>query len=193
MLAASLSVYIFVFFGLILSGDIFLVAMIYSSRFGFIDLPILFVIAICASTVSDTLWYAMGRFVKNERLKRLPLMRKKPELAERLSRKFESRASLLLFSCKFLYGTRIITQVLCGTHRMKYGKYFSISLAGTVLWTSFLMLLITTIHQSLALFKGTLTKIEIGAVLVAAVFVALRFMMRRFLQEKPMEKKENLS
>jgi len=175
--------YVLVFFGLVLSGDIFLVGTIYSARFGFVELSTLFPVAIAASIVSDAVWYLLGRFLRRDRLEKLPMLRSKPALVAKLAALFERKGALLVFACKFLYGTRVITQVLCGVHKMKYKKYFFVNVAGSLIWISFLMALVTAVNASVGTLKSTVTKVEISLTIIIALFLAIRFITKRLFEK----------
>jgi membrane protein DedA with SNARE-associated domain len=176
--------YLLVFGGLVFSGDIFLVGFIYSARLGFVTLPKLFLTALLASVVSDCMWYVIGRNIGSDRIARLPFMRKNPALVEKIAGLFERKGIFFLFSCKFLYGTRIITQVICGIHKMKYAKYFLVNILGSLIWILAVILIVNAVDASLATVKNTITKIEISVTLLAGFFFAMRFLSRKYLQEK---------
>ncbi|HVS80001.1 MAG TPA: VTT domain-containing protein [Candidatus Paceibacterota bacterium] len=176
--------YLLVFGGLILSGDIFLVSFIYSAKFGFVTLPYLFLTALLASAVSDFMWYALGRFIGLQRIQKIWFLRKNPALVEKLSAMFEKNGAKLLFMCKFLYGTRVVTEVITGMHRMKYAKYFLINLCTTIIWTLFLFLFVTAVDASVSSIKSLLAKIEIVITVFAAFFVLAHFAAKRVLWKK---------
>jgi membrane protein DedA with SNARE-associated domain len=186
--------FILMYIGLVASGDIVLLGLLYSSvHFHAIDLMPLLVVAVLASFTSDLGWYLTGRLIRADRLRKLPVMRRNPELVASLSNFFERRGAVLLFVCKFLYGTRAVTQILCGAHKMKYPKYFLINLAGLAIWLSFLVILVMSVNAGVASVKSAVTKIEISVTVIVGLLILTRYLVKKFIEDRIIENKGRIT
>jgi membrane protein DedA with SNARE-associated domain len=123
--------YIFVFIGLVLGGETILLPAIYLCMTGVLRLSYVTALMVVATVVSDVLWYYAGRgavpFLTKKELK--PRVQK---AVTGLSSMFKRNDSYVLFMSKFIYGTRIAAQVLCGMHRMPMRKYLAVNTAGVM-------------------------------------------------------------
>lgn len=127
--------YVVMFIGLLLGGETILLPALYLGISGSVSLSAVVAISLLATAISDSLWYLLGRAVK---VRKIPSMmssavyKKHSKQMNELSRMFEKRGLAILFSSKFVYGTRTATQVLCGIKKIPFWKYFFVNIFGII-------------------------------------------------------------
>jgi membrane protein DedA with SNARE-associated domain len=161
--------YALVFLGLLVAGEAVLIPAAYAAVLGYISVPTLFIIAVCATSVADTAWYLVGRYIPRERLSRFGFVKKREVLIRTISEHFTNHRFKILFLSKAVYGTRTVVQVLSGMHRVSFPKYLSVNALGIASWTAFIILVASLIETGI----GSLREVVYGAELAFLVFVAL--------------------
>lgn len=124
--------YLFLFIGLLAGGETVLLPAVYAAFVGIFNIFAVAGIAIAAALLSDSVWYSIGRFLPFGKLNRFSLFKKNEAAFSKISAVFEQRGLVILFVSKFVYGTRIIVQILSGTFRLPYFRYLAVDAAGTV-------------------------------------------------------------
>lgn len=91
-------------------------------------------IMVLATLIADSFWYFVGRGIIptfiSSRLDH-------GKYAKKLGEVTEGRELILLFYSKFVYGTRIAVQILCGARKVNYAAFLGINTA-TVIFLGFL-------------------------------------------------------
>lgn len=131
--------YTFLFFGLLIGGESVLVPAVYLAITGVFTFPALIGVTIMATVISDSLWYAMGRWRLKKGMQKLQKIKEKNKGFETIEKHFYERPILYLFISKFVYGTRILAQVLSGISGLPYYKYIVVNIAAVLVWTGFLV------------------------------------------------------
>jgi polyprenyl-phospho-N-acetylgalactosaminyl synthase len=141
--------YLVLFGGMLFGGETVLLPAIYLVLIGKLQMLPLLVAAILATIVSDSAWYLAGRFVPIGRLRigRFPSPRWSAAFA-RTAELFKRHGLKVIVCSKFIYGTRIATQVLAGVTRLPYSRYFLVNTASIVSWLGFLLLLSVAVQSS---------------------------------------------
>lgn len=119
------------FVGLLVAGEVILIPALYLAVTGRLDLAIVFGIAIVATLISDLAWYGIGRLSPTAALKRLAA-RRGGRLLPWLERVYRERGAEALFLSKFVYGTRVMAQLIAGLQAMPLRWYFVVNTAATV-------------------------------------------------------------
>ena len=83
-------------------------------------------VAIGATVLSDLGWYGFGRAFPSKALARLT-PRRAGRLLPWLERLFTERGAQALFASKFIYGTRVMAQLLAGLHGMPLRIYLAVN------------------------------------------------------------------
>src|SRR4051812_9796330 len=119
--------YTVLFIGLFLNGDTALLAGIYFSLIHQASLGYIVILALVAALLGDAIWYFVGMFITYDRIKQLPYVRNRHDKIDVLEKFLDKHALKALFYSKFVYGTRMPVQILCGTHRVNVWKYFAVN------------------------------------------------------------------
>lgn len=126
--------YVFLFVGLLFAGEALLLPAIFLAISGTLGLAPVILIAISATLLSDIAWYASGRRLPRSALRRLP-GQGTSRLVDGLDRLFTRRGAQLVFLSKFVYGTRVVAQLLAGAHHMPVRRYLVANVLGVVALT----------------------------------------------------------
>nr|MDQ2933173.1 VTT domain-containing protein [bacterium] len=152
--------------GLIVAGESVLIPAIFLAASKELHLPYIVGLAMLATIGSDYIWYYIGSHMS--KLEKNPLVGKRVlTMTQKLSHAFSKRASLVLFLSKFVYGTRIATQVLAGERKMPLRTYFPINFLGTFTLIMCIALLIFSIDMTVANIQSIVHDVEI--ILLAAI------------------------
>jgi|GEM_PF-3865944 len=123
-----------IFFGVILLGGTVLIPAIYFAILGKIDLLLLFFTVLAAGIAADTFWYVIGRRARKRFVFRFVwnILGKEGTL----SKIYAKHPFWTVFIAKFVFGTRIASQLLAGFNKMSYLKFLGGTATGTILWFS---------------------------------------------------------
>lgn len=169
--------YIALFLALLVGGEVALVPAIFFALGGILNLGTVIAIAVAATAVSDSAWYFLGRSVPKDRLLSLSLLRRQRSLLEKAMAVFAGRNIQFLFMSKFVYGTRIVAQVLSGFCAMRYGVYLIVDIAAALTWAVFLVGLSSIAQQGasayLSDFKYGIQIAFLGVMLVIALLYVI--------------------
>lgn len=170
--------------GLVALGGVVLLPAIYMSILGSLDLAHLFIIAVTAGIVSDSIWYMVGKKAKKERLYRLSYVQKRIREAEAFSDFFSKHGVLLVFLTKFVYGTRIASHILAGMHKIRFFPFAIATSLGTAIWFWTFYWLIRTVDNGLATAKTTALRIQLLLLIMTIVMVALNWFTGTYVRRK---------
>jgi membrane protein DedA with SNARE-associated domain len=166
---------IFLFLGILIVGSPVLLPSIHLAIEGELNGGIVAALALTAMWASDSIWYALGRVGRVLQLKRL-LRFGRVAQALRQVNALRRRVPMarLLFLSRFLYGTRIAANLLCGMVRTPYARVAAVNFASSLLWTALLFGLARSIGSTMELFLAEGQSIQ----LVVAVFVLAGFVLQ---------------
>lgn len=137
--------YPWLFVGLLAAGEVVLIPALYLAVTGRLDLSLVIAIAIGATTLSDLGWYGVGRLFPAAARARLA-KRRGGRLLPWIERQYRVRGAQALFASKFVYGTRVMAQLLAGLHGMPLHRYLPVNTAAIVTIT----LLLSVIAMAVA-------------------------------------------
>lgn len=126
--------YLFMFVGMLFVGELVLLPSIYLAVTGRLELENVIVAAIAATLISDFVWYYSGRKFPATALQRIPGNGTR-KLVEGLDKLFDRRGPEVLFLSKFVYGSRVLAQVLAGIHDMPLKVYLVANTLGVAALT----------------------------------------------------------
>lgn len=132
------------FAGLFVGGEVFLIPALFAAIFGSLSLGVVFFIALLAGVLSDLIWYIVGRRYIDPFIRRFGSDRFIKQSA-RVELVLRPHVFRILFISKFIYGTRVVVQILSGRSKVSTPAYVVVNFLGTA---SYLAVLI-------ALIKGT--------------------------------------
>jgi len=145
------------------------------------SLDALVALAIAATLAADVLWYFFGSMIPWGRLMHLPFLKRRSTLIERLTEAFRVRGLTVVFLSKFIYGTRIIAQVIAGAHRLPFWRYLAVNTAGIVVWNSILLSFVVFAHTSATIFDGTAWGLRFGFIAAVVIVLVLNWIAKRLL------------
>ena len=128
-----LIIYLGIFIGVFLEGELIMLTSIIASRNGNLNLWLVILVGVLATIFSDMFYFFIGRnrgkawLLKNRRF--IPK-------AKRVSRKIEKYPVLIFVIYRFLYGFRMITPLLIGLSKTKTRKFFLYCIFTTILWAA---------------------------------------------------------
>src|ERR1041384_3475047 len=158
--------YLLLLGGLILGGETVLLPAMYLALLGKLNLILVVVVAAVATLLGDSGWYLVGRFAPVHKLDRLPSERWRGRFS-RVAELFRRHGLKVLFCSKFVYGTRIATQVLAGVTRLRYLRYLGVNAASVITWLGVLLLIRLVLRSG----TGILASRAHRAILLLVLFV----------------------
>lgn len=177
-------VYIFIFVGLLVGGEVVLLPSTFFALLGYLNIWYIFTISVIAVTIADTLWYLFGRRLTKERVVNLPIFRKRRELLFKTSAAFEKYSFLVIFFAKYIYGIRIIVQILSGIHRVPFWRYFSTNVSAIILLNLVLIALASTITTSLRQLEDVTRAISLGLTAFVIIVILLHWLAGRIITRR---------
>ena len=170
--------------GMMIGGESVLIPAVYLVVTGFIS-PLFFIaVALGAGVVSDSAWYGVGRMLPQDRISRFGFMRRNQPLIDRLNGFFDQHAFRILYISKFMYGSRVVTQVLCGARKVHYPRYLLVDLLGLVSWLLTLLAIGFSVEGGVEAIGGGAYALGVGFAVFLAVAVAVQFWLRSFIKRK---------
>jgi membrane protein DedA with SNARE-associated domain len=171
---------------MLFAGELVLLPAIYLAVTGRLDLAAVVALSAVATTVSDLAWYYAGRRFPASALRRLA-GRRRGRIALELEKLFKRKGVLILFLSKFVYGTRIAAQVLCGLHRMPFRTYIIANALGVLTLTATLVVIAYSVVSTTRRLADVVDELELAFLLFIVIvglghFVVGRVLRRRWSQ-----------
>jgi membrane protein DedA with SNARE-associated domain len=173
--------YPIIFVSLLVGGGIILFPAFYLAVLGVFTWWHIIGIMVLATLFADSFWYLVGRGAvpafMSSRFNRAKYLKK-------VTNSTKGRELILLFYSKFVYGTRIAVQVLCGARRVNFAAYLFVNTATVILLG---LLYYGTVKfaaagiETLGELRYTFVKV---LVLTFVVLGALHFFLYRLLRGK---------
>lgn len=170
--------------GMMIGGESVLIPAVYLVVTGFISAPFFIGVALAAGMVSDSAWYGVGRMLPQERISRFGFMRRNQFLIDRLNGFFDQHALRILYGSKFVYGSRVVTQVLCGARKVHYPRYILVDLLGLVSWLLTLLAIGFSVQNSVGAFAHGVYALQIGFGVFLVIAVIVQFAARAYIRKK---------
>ncbi|HYE60270.1 MAG TPA: VTT domain-containing protein [Candidatus Kapabacteria bacterium] len=154
--------YMLIFLGLLVGGESVLIPAVYLTFIHVLSAPTLIVLSICATVISDTFWYIMGRRITHERISNSTMLKRYHKGIETAGRLVRTYGIPFLIISKFVYGTRTAMQVLAGLERIPYAIYMIVNMIGIGLYTGTIFGLAYLVRESLEQFKLTVIAFQVS-------------------------------
>jgi membrane protein DedA with SNARE-associated domain len=148
--------------------------------------------ATAGSLVGAAALYLLGRFLSEERLKKLfdsrlgRLLHLRSGDVTRAMQWFERRGPRAVFLCRFVPIVRSLISIPAGSAKMKPGVFFPLTAAGTVIWNTALVFLgraAGSAWEKVAHYFDTYSIIALCALLLVAAIILAKYIKRRFLNK----------
>lgn len=176
--------YAFLFIGMILGGETFLLPAVYLASRGLMDFPLLMLVAVAATISSDTVWYIIGRTFPLSKILSWKRFMKKREAYTKIFEGFQLHSQKLLFISKFVYGSRTIVQILAGSIKMPFLRYSAVNLAGIMSYLISIFLLALFARESLASFNDLSYNIYISIGVFIILIIIFHLCLKKWLSKK---------
>lgn len=175
--------YLFIFLGMLVGGETFLLPAVYLASKGTLSYSLVFLFASASTLVSDTAWYVIGRVFPLEKI----LSWKKfaqSDKPEKILLVFRGHSRKVLFISKFVYGTRTIVQVLSGSIRMPYLRYSAVNLAGIASYLLVISVLAFFTRAGLDSFREIPYNEYVYVIIFIIVIVVAHICLKKWLGKK---------
>lgn len=134
--------YIGIFAGVIVGGEILLLAAGFLAAQGYFNVFSVIFLATIAVILVDILWYILGRFGEKALVTRLQkVLIGKKEKTVGLDQLLKKHASKTILLVRFVYGVRAMVLILAGALRMHFGKFVLLNVIGSLVWATTMTLL----------------------------------------------------
>jgi membrane protein DedA with SNARE-associated domain len=174
--------YLSLFVGMLIAGELVLLPAIYMSATGQLEIAYVICIAIASTLIKDFGFYYAGRTVPASALQRIP-GHSTSKLVKGLDTLFRQRGPEVLFLSKFVYGTRMIAQILAGVHAMPVRVYLIANTLGTAALTLALSVIAWSVTGTTRQFGDAVHSAELAFflfVLIASIaYVSVATIARR--------------
>jgi membrane protein DedA with SNARE-associated domain len=164
-------IYISIFFGVILEGEMVLLTSAIAAERGLLVLWVVVVIAFSGTLISDWTYFFLGRYLGINWISKKPFFQRKAEIVHQ---KISKNLMLVLLSYRFLYGLRIITPFVLGTTSVKKKTFLFFSALTTLIWCIFYSLLGYYMGEVVRIWLGDIQRIQlilIGMVLLSGIII----------------------
>jgi membrane protein DedA with SNARE-associated domain len=168
--------YITVFIGLLIGGETILLPALYLGVLGVLNVWAILVIMIISTVISDTFWYTVGRGLIPQFVEKSFSEKRRSQL-EKLSSVIKGKELAILFYSKFIYGTRIAAQILCGARKVPFWKYQSINILAVVVLGIVYYLLVRSSFMIVGAFESLQHNIIAIMVLVAIAATTIHYIL----------------
>lgn len=162
--------YLFIFAGMIFAGELVLLPAIYLAATGRLELASVIALAVVATSLSDIIWYWLGRRFPASALSRIQDSRS-GALFRGIEKLFTRKGPYILFMSKFVYGTRIAAQILSGIHDMPLRTYLIANTLGVIAVTGSLVVVAYSVIGSTRRLGEVMDTVELAFVVFVLVAV----------------------
>ena len=130
--------YLLLFIGMFFFHETVLLPAVYLSLENEMSILAVVVLSIATSLIADLVWYFVAHLLPIEKLKKWHHIKRRQTTFDKLTLLLNKHQYPIIFASKFIYGTRLLVQIICGLRRTPIFKYFVVNLVGTVIYTAFL-------------------------------------------------------
>lgn len=176
--------YLFLFMGMLIGGETFLLPAVYLAAQGAMPFPFLFALSALATLISDSAWYLIGRSFPLANILSWKKFAGKRESYAKVFEGFKTHSYKLLFISKFVYGTRTIAQILSGSIKMPFFKYSLINLTGIMSYLlSIIALALFTKHSLASMDDLSYNKyVSVGVFII--LIIIFHLCLKKWLSKK---------
>ncbi|MDB5260453.1 MAG: hypothetical protein JWN37_684 [Candidatus Nomurabacteria bacterium] len=172
---------------LIFLGGAVLLPVMYLSILGSLNIYYLFIAVLISAILADAIWYFIRLHYGKDKLYKWSFIKNRVSEAERFSKFYEKHGIKMVFLAKFVYGTRIASQLLAGIHKLNFWKFQGAILAGAAIWFWVFYFLLKGLHLGVASIKSTAVKIQIIALVVILLIILINWFTNKYIKSKWMK------
>ncbi|MDP3965623.1 MAG: VTT domain-containing protein [bacterium] len=175
--------YAFVFVGLLLGGETVLLPALYLAVIGVLNGWLVMGIMIASTVISDGFWYSIGRGLAPHFIERFASEKRALQL-QKISHVITGKELIILFYSKFIYGTRIATQMLCGARKINFYRYFAVNTCAVVALGAVYYLTVRSSFVIVNYFSSFHYRLVVVFVLIVAVSAIIHVLVSRLVKRK---------
>lgn len=176
--------YVFLFFGILVGGEVVLLPAVYLAVIGVFGFAPLVAIAVTATLVTDTFWYTVGRKLPLGRVRNWPFIRKRKDRIAKASEVFRKHGLKFLLVSKFIYGTRLATQFLCGAHKLPFFQYLAMDVLGVLIWMGAILSVGLLVGSSLQALDNAVFQVGLFATVFFGLVILLHIWVSRWYKRQ---------
>ncbi|MBF0558141.1 MAG: DedA family protein [Nitrospirae bacterium] len=167
--------------GTFIEGETILLIGGLVAHLGYLDLPVVMLVAFIGSFSGDQLYFCIGRLKGRELLSRYHHWEKRVDKVHCLMARYHD---LIMVGFRFVYGIRILTPIVLGmNNEVKTGRFLVFNAIGAVIWSVSIALAGYFFGYALEKLIRAVKHYEI-AVLFAIAGIATVFWIARHLRRK---------
>lgn len=123
--------YAAVFAGALLEGETVLVLAGFAAHRGYLDLPLVIVVAFVGSFLGDQFYFFLGQRHGRNVLARFPSWQPRAMKVQNLLYRYHTP---LILAIRFMYGLRTVGPVVIGMSHVPWPRFFILNLIGALVW-----------------------------------------------------------
>jgi len=139
-------------------------------------------VSLIATVVSDLVWYWAASKSSIDEISSWKRIARHKELFRKISEHFDEHSLKVLFFSKFVYGTRILVQAMCGLRRVALIPYLTVNILGSATYLSLLYILALGVSRSVA--TRLVGELKIAIILFLAAVIIVQICIRHFAMKK---------
>ena len=160
--------YALLFIGMVVEGEVVLLAAVFLSQTGHMQLPYVLLVSFFGMVIGDSLWYWFGHY-----LDRFLFAKKIANgILPALDKHLQTRPTLSIFVAKFIYFLHRIVLVRARPCGIPFKKFFTADLVAIIAWIFTSTVLGIFFAASFSLLKGYIKYAELGLLLVIIILIA---------------------
>lgn len=170
--------YVFLSAGFFFAHESVFIPSIYLGLSGTLDLELLVILMIVMSVISDAAVHLVGRYISEERIRRHA--GKRLLTAVDAGHVFFERYGLVaIIVSRFIYGTRVATQLLSGMYRVPFVQYIIVNTIGMTVFIVALTALLASVRTSFDFLIESFAVVKIAVLGIFLVGIMVWVRMRR--------------
>lgn len=174
--------YLFIFWGMIFFGESVLLPALYLSFEGLLDPYILFAIALIAPLVSDCIWYGLAMRVPFHKVQHWKRIEGHKDKFGHLLHAFDKYHLWILFISKFVYGSRVLVQIICGAKKVHFWRYLAVNAVGTTAYLLLLYGIAFSVNKTVG--ARLIGEVKWAVVLFISIVLVINLCIKHFAQKK---------
>ncbi len=169
---------------LLIAGETALIPAVYFAHIGAVDFFYIIPLTLVATVIVDTILYLSGCCIERDALISHKFVCKHSAKIEKFSSYFTRHSIKFLLISKFIYGTRMVAQILCGVHRIGFLKYTFFNIIGVLMLLVFLVGLAPLVTSSVEAMTDTVYTVQISFSVFIIISFGIFFLLKYFTLKK---------
>lgn len=163
--------YLILFFAMFILGETVFMPAVYLSLNNQLNPILVILVSALATSIADLIWYYVAAHVPVQKLKKWHRVERHQHTFNRLSELFDAHSYRILFLSKFVYGTRILVQLISGMKKIPVWKYLGVNALGIISYMLFLYVIAIAVDTTVARYVLGGFKFGIVSFILLAVII----------------------